>query len=242
VCYFHIGIDGFSWLIGYHRCSNNNRAQTVLQYFHEAVTMLELPSRVRCDYGVENVDVGMYMLRNRGTGRGSVITGSSVHNQRVERMWRDVRRIVIRNYQNLFHYMEDAHLLDSLNEIHLVALHHVFMPRINRALDEFMAQHNNHPLRTEQNHSPRQLFYFPELCGYDVPFHGSSSIDVVTYGIDEEAPVPSNVEDGVVVVPPFRVHLSNYQLSMLNLTIPPLQEDDNFGINLYLQARDFLCQ
>ena len=128
VCYFHIGIDGFSRLIVYLRCSNNNRAQTVLQYFHQAVTMLELPSRVRCDYGVENVDVGMYMLRNRGTGRGSVITGSSVHNQRVERMWRDVRRIVIRNYQNLFHYMEDAHLLDSLNEIHLVALHHVFMP------------------------------------------------------------------------------------------------------------------
>ena len=44
---------------------------------------MDLPSRVRSDHGMENHLVGMYMIENRGTDRGSIITGSSVHNSRV---------------------------------------------------------------------------------------------------------------------------------------------------------------
>ena len=32
----------------------------------------------------------MVMLENRGCGRSSVIAGRSVHNQRIERWWRDL--------------------------------------------------------------------------------------------------------------------------------------------------------
>ena len=88
----HGAVDGYSRIPVYLRCSNNNRAETVLTLFKEAVQEFGLPSRVRCDRGGENVDVSMFMLSHplRGPDRGSVLVGRSVHNQRVERMWRDV--------------------------------------------------------------------------------------------------------------------------------------------------------
>lgn len=95
------GIDGYSRLVTYLTCSNNNTAETVLQLFTEAVGEYGFPSRVRSDYGMENTGVARLISR-MGTNRGSHITGSSVHNQRIERLWRDVNRIICRPYRNIF--------------------------------------------------------------------------------------------------------------------------------------------
>ena len=77
-------------LVTYIKCSNNNCASTVLSLFIQAVAEFGVPSRVRSDQGVENVDIARWMLTHMGVNRGSILTGSSVHNQRIERLWRDV--------------------------------------------------------------------------------------------------------------------------------------------------------
>ena len=70
------------------RCLPNNRALSVLSLFVEGVENFGLPLSVRCGHGMENIHVARFMLGRRGLN--GVITGVSVHNQRIERLWAEV--------------------------------------------------------------------------------------------------------------------------------------------------------
>ena len=65
----------------------------MFQYFKQGVQDFSLPSSVRGDQDMENVDVARYMIINRGSDRGSFITGGSVHNRCIERLWLEINGV-----------------------------------------------------------------------------------------------------------------------------------------------------
>ena len=156
----HGAIDGFSRLPVYLGASSNNKAETVLQHFLKAIQLYGLPSRVRCDHGRENMMISQFMLTHpdRGPGRGSCITGRGVHNQRIERFWRDLFTGCISFFYNLFYMLEDRNLLDPGSEIDLFALHYIYLPRINNALKVFQDSYSHHHLHTARNCTPFQVW------------------------------------------------------------------------------------
>ena len=145
-------------MIVYLKCACNNRADTVMAAFSEAASQYGIPSPVREDKGGENVAVADYMIAQNGPNRGSFISGRSVHNQCIERLWCDVFSACLLLYYSLFCYMEDAGILDTSSDIHLFCLHFVYLPRINDSLNQFHTAWNDHPLPSASQLSPNQLW------------------------------------------------------------------------------------
>ena len=133
----HGGISGFSCLLTFLRCATNNCANTVLCSFFSGVRRFGCPSRVRSDHGMENYHVARFMLWFRSYNCSSHITGSPLHNQRIERLWQDMFVGCLSTYYDLFHEFKNIGLRSTNSEIHIFALHYLYQTKINRALDLF---------------------------------------------------------------------------------------------------------
>lgn len=193
----------------YVHAANNKRPETVRDCFNEAVGSCGWPTRIRTDKGGENIIVGR-MITERREGSGILkphLVGSSVHNQRIERLWVDVRHCVSQSFIDLY---EDLFTLGEYCRdcsLDFFCAQLVFIPALRAMLEKFKVQWNNHSLSTEHQKTPNQLYVAGtlnharsnlletnEILGRNDPF----DIDDL-YGVEE--PSINNAPEGEFIVP-----------------------------------------
>jgi transposase InsO family protein len=144
-------IDGFTREVVALKAHTSNSASNVLNTLLPAFRHKGVPRLLRVDAGSENVAVGKFMFIVRGVD--SLLVGKSVHNQRIERFWRDLRIIVTDKYIQFFHSLGPLRVQPE----EIWVIQHLFLTRIQAELTSYQGAWNNHPMRMEHMRSPLQL-------------------------------------------------------------------------------------
>lgn len=175
----HGGICGGSHKVMWLHAANNNSAETVGALFMRFIKKHGVPKRVRSDHGGENLHVwGMLLLLQARGYSTQALTGRSVHNQRIERLWVDVKKVT-RIVKDMLKTWEEAGELDIDDLEHRIALHHVIIPFLQDRLDDFLANWNEHRMSTMRQ-TPNASF------AASIAARASKQQPVTVLGADED--------------------------------------------------------
>eukprot|EP00111_Clytia_hemisphaerica_P021598 TCONS_00063515-protein len=244
----HSCIDGFSRFIIYLKIHTNNLAKTMVCDFIEGVKVSGVPSRVRADHGGEFVHVKSLMESLNGPDHNAFISGKSVHNVRIERLWRDVFCKVSNKFYNIFNIMEKNGILDIENEVHIAALHHVFGLRIQNILSTWRDAHNHHPVSTEHYKTPRQLWFqinqmeskrntaISNIFQRDL---GEVLQLLARFKGTRDLPEPDSIKK---VLPRIMLPLNSLELEELNRTVSVDSESEHEGVDIYVRVLEFVAR
>ena len=141
----------------------------------------------------------------------------------------------------MFYVMEQTGLLDVENPIHMFTLHSVYLARINFALSEWMASFNNHPISTEQNWSPNQLWLNGMMSPENPLIQGGlddDPNDITFYGEDPNGPSPFEQTSNNVTVTPVNIPgvITAEFSSYVNRLVNPLRNSTSFGVDVYADS------
>lgn len=171
-----------------------------------------------------------------GRCRNPLLTGSSVHNQRIERLWRDTYRCAVSLYYQIFHYLEDLGVLDPDSDLDLFCLHLVYNQKINYTLKAFMDGWNCHAVTTERNLTPMQMF----TCGTLMRNRDLDDAIGLPDSLNGNILIQSNLSVPSVVVPPTPNPLTVCQLRELRSVIDTQVDSEtpgDYSIETYCQVK-----
>ena len=210
----------------------------MLSCFLKGVETYRIPSRVRSDKGKENVLAADYIIEKRSSERGSMIAGPSTHNQRIERLWRDVFDGVLALYYELFAFMEDNELLDPFNEIDIAALHYIFIPLINNKLDAWRHAWSKHRIRTIKT-SPIRLWVSGQI---NYPNDDLTEDKILNFGVEGLIAEDDQTDRRPTFCAPTDQILTNHAVSQLDTAIPFESRPSNYGIDNFIKGKEVLSR
>eukprot|EP00762_Andalucia_godoyi_P001544 ANDGO_00308.mRNA.1 hypothetical protein len=160
--YIHGCIDGFSRKIICLRCSCIMSSSCVASLFLEVIgNLCYVPSRVRCDHGGEHIGVAYMMEILRGPDRGSFIAGQSVHNIRIERLWRTVWDSLISRFTSTLYSAETTFAINLDNALEFDMLARVMRGKVDLALSDFQRSWNSHTMRIPEGRISPEALHCP---------------------------------------------------------------------------------
>ncbi|PFX34646.1 Nuclear migration protein nudC [Stylophora pistillata] len=140
-------------------------------------------------------------------------------------------RMAIRRRKYYFPTRNSLWHIDSGHK--LIGLHQVFIPRIKKSLQEFVLQINNHPVSSEKNKSPLQMWQEGMLENIHSGHTALNPSEIDDFGVDPVGLLSVEEEDYQVNIEPPSISLSEQQIEQLP---NPLQVDDYCGIGSFLHC------